>query len=299
MGVNHLTDRTDAEFKKLLGYRKDIAYSTKRTHTHVHEKVDTSALPRSVDWRLSNVVTAVKDQGSCGSCWTFGSAETIESHWALATGALTDLSEQQILDCTPNPNHCGGTGGCGGGTAELAFAQIIAKGGLTSEWYYAYTSYSGQGSVCKWGNATNLKPVAKLSSYVVIPENQYDPLINAIATVGPVAVSVDASSWGAYETGVFNGCNQVNPDIDHLVQLVGYGVDPVYGDYWLVRNSWSPTWGEFGYVRLKKYNDQASNPCGVDKTPSDGSGCDGGPSTVTVCGTCGILYDNAYPIVKV
>ncbi len=66
--------------------------------------------------------------GECGSCWTFGTAESVESYYALSTGQLTDLSEQQILDCTPNTNDCGGTGGCGGGTPELAYAKIIQMG---------------------------------------------------------------------------------------------------------------------------------------------------------------------------
>ena len=97
--------------------------------------------PAAVDWREKGVVTEVKDQGtiigrlthdnyleSCGSCWAFGTAETVESHYAIKTGNLVVLSEQQILDCTPNPNQCGGTGGCGGGTAELAYARIIQIG---------------------------------------------------------------------------------------------------------------------------------------------------------------------------
>jgi hypothetical protein len=88
-------------------------------------EIDISTLPTSVDWRDQNVISAVKDQGKCGSCWSFGTAESIESHWALATGQLQDLSEQQILDCTPNPNACGGTGGCGGGIVELGYQKII------------------------------------------------------------------------------------------------------------------------------------------------------------------------------
>ena len=66
----------------------------------------------------------------CGSCWSFGTAETVESHWAIATGHLTQLSEQQILDCTPNTNDCGGTGGCQGGTPEIAYDKIIELGKL-------------------------------------------------------------------------------------------------------------------------------------------------------------------------
>jgi len=257
-------------------------------------KFQNLAVPKTVDWRNEGVVSPVKDQGQCGSCWTFATSETIESSWALATGQPPILSEQQILDCTPNPNQCGGTGGCGGGTAELAMAQIIKSGGLSSEWTYPYRSY--------WGNnyptcniSARTPPAAKLQSYVTLPSNEYDPLLEASAHIGPLAITVDASSWSNYESGIFDGCNQTHPDLDHAVQLVGYGEDKASGtSYWLVRNSWSPAWGEDGYIRLRRRVDFT---CGIDLNPSDGTGCKDGPAQVKVCGTCGILYDTAYPII--
>merc|ERR1712108_81816 len=122
----------------------------------------------------------------------------------------------------------------------------------------------------------------------VLPSNEKQPLLNAVSGQGPLAVSVDASAWGSYEEGIFDGCNNVNPDINHAVQLVGYGTDENSGEnFWLVRNSWGPSWGENGYIRLKMYD---SPPCGVDLYPQDGTACDGGPANVTVCGNCGILY---------
>jgi len=250
-----------------------------------------TALPTDVDWRTKGVVTAPKDQAQCGSCWTFATAETLESHYAIKTGKLVTLSEQQILDCTPNPDECGGTGGCQGGTAELAYARITELGGLTTEADYPYVSGSGRDFTCKTPIPT---PAVKVSNYTKLPENEYDPLLNAVATVGPIAISVDAGSWGRYSNGVFDGCNQKSPDIDHAVVLVGYGTDTKLGDFWLVRNSWGSSWGEKGYIRLKR---STTIECGVDLHPSDGSGCKGGPATVKVCGTCGILYDTCYPIV--
>jgi len=245
-------------------------------------------LPPSVDWRTKGVVTDVKDQGGCGSCWTFGTAETIESFWALAGNTLTVLSEQQILDCTPNPNDCGGTGGCEGGTPEIAYPQIIAKGGLSSEESYPYV---GTDESCQ---TNEINPVAKISGFVSLPSNQYSAVMNAVATKGPLVIAVDAGSWFGYESGVFDGCNQQNPDIDHCVQLVGYGNDPDQGDFWLVRNSWADSWGENGYIRVARYS---FTTCGIDTSPQDGLGCKGGPSNVTVCGTCGILFDVNYPII--
>jgi len=237
----------------------------------------------------------VKDQGNCGSCWSFASAEVIESYYALLTGDLSDLSEQQILDCTPNPDQCGGTGSCGGGTAQLAFARIMKMGGLATEWTYPYISYSGASQKCQFNSAT--PPFANISEFFTLPQNKYMPLLEHVSTTGPIALSVAASSWSPYESGVFDGCNQTNPDIDHAVVLEGYGVDEKFGPYWLVRNSWSSKWGDKGYIKLRRTANEEMR-CGEDLTPRDGDGCKDGPPEVKVCGTCGILYDNCYPVVS-
>jgi cathepsin L len=117
--------------------------------------------------------------------------------------------------------------------------------------------------------------------------------MNAVATIGPMSISVDASTWHAYSSGIYNGCNQVNPEIDHAVVLVGYGSENGQ-NYWLVRNSWSASWGEAGYIKLHRGDDE-QNTCGSDIKPLDGSACAGQTDPVWVCGTCGILYDTAYP----
>jgi cathepsin L len=288
-GVNKMTDWTEEEFNRLLGYKMHaLPERTKRTPFDFETP---HALPTTVDWRTKGIITAVMDQGGCGSCWTFGTAETIESFYAMkyGVGNLPVLSEQQIVDCTPNPNDCGGTGGCGGGTPELAMAQIMQTGGLTSEADYPYV---GEDQTCQYG--PNTPPIAKLSSYTNLISNNYSSVLTAVALIGPMIISVDASSWGGYSDGVFDGCDQQNPDLDHVVQLVGYGTDTSAGDYWLVRNSWSEGWGENGYIRLRR---TSTLRCGTDTNPQDGTGCNGGPPTVTVCGTCGLLYDVLYPVI--
>jgi len=291
-GVNMFTDLTDQEFGRYLGF--DASRSTTRERSAPAGALEPSALPSSVDWRTKGVITAVKNQADCGSCWTFGTTETIESFFALAGGPLTVFSEQQILDCTPNPDDCGGTGGCGGGTAELAMDRIVAMGGLTTEKNYPYRSGGGQNFPCQFPTNQTVDPVANISGYVSLPSNQYMPVLTALATVGPLIINVDASSWGAYEEGVYNGCNQQNPDIDHVVQLVGYGTDSG-NDYWLIRNSWTTGWGESGYMRLTRAA-SVNSACGWDTNPQDGTGCNGGPSEVKVCGACAILYDVLYPV---
>jgi len=299
VGVNHFSDWTEEEFRKTLGYNKAYGYSK-----HAPATLDASAAnaksgrvyPHSVDWRREGVVTAVKDQGMCGSCWTFASASVLESHWAIRTGQLAVLSEQMILNCVPNPQKCGGSGGCNGGTAELAYATLASNfSGLASEWTFPYTSHSGADFPCQFDPSRKGTPVvANVTGYTKLPSNAYEPLMDAVLT-GPVAISVEAMLWKNYESGVFDGCNQTNPDIDHAVVLVGYGHDFESGnDYWLVRNSWTPSWGENGYIRILRTDYEASR-CGIDLNPSDGSGCAGGPPTVNVCGTCGILFDNVLP----
>jgi len=299
VGVNQFTDMTYQEFSSVLGYDPSfekekyagmISYEDARVSNN---RITRAALPASVDWRDAGIITAVKNQGMCGSCWTFGTAENIESYWANKTGQLTDLSEQQILDCTPNPNDCGGTGGCGGGTAEIAYEQILKQGGLATEWTYPYQSYYGSAYQCRY-SPSNTPPFAKLTGFVKLPSNVLDPVMNHLATVGPLVINVDASAWSEYESGVFDGCNQVNPDIDHVVQLVGYGTTSSGETYWLVRNSWSAGWGENGYIRLRRTEQLR---CGVDLRPQDGTGCNGGPKTVIVCGTCALLYAVTYPVV--
>lgn len=293
-GVNQFTDKTDEEFKRVLGVRKELLYQSRAADANRMQqetpKEKLSSLPASVDWRNSSILTPVKDQGDCGSCWSFASAQSIETYWAMATGQLAVLSEQNILSCTANPQSCGGTGGCAGATAELAF-QTVMQSGLASEWTYPYLSYRGKDFKCQFSPA-DTPAVANITNYVKLPTNQYSPLMSAVANVGPIAISVDASAWGPYEEGIFNGCNQTNPDIDHAVQLVGYGSESGT-DYWIVRNSWAPSWGEDGYIRIYRTSAQQ---CGTDLTPQDGTACAGGPSTVTVCGTCGILYDSSYPV---
>jgi cathepsin L len=289
-GVNEFTDQRSNEVPK--GWNRALGHSRKAAKGLGKKKPISAeamaALPESVDWRDQGVVTSVKNQGGCGSCWAFSGTETLESHIAIETGVLFTLSEQEYVSCVENPDECGGTGGCSGATMELLFEHAV-ENGITTEWTYPYTSYYGSDGTCKVAQSS----VATISGYTTLESNSYDELMTAVATVGPVAITVDASTWSSYAGGIYSGCNQESPELDHGVQLVGYGSEEGQ-NYWLVRNSWGPTWGEYGYIRLARTDDEASL-CGVDVVPADGVGCAGGPPNVTVCGTCGILYDNSYP----
>ena len=297
--LNSMSIMTKQERKKFLGYSKSVYVSHKPTYQtnliNSNYITNITILPEHVDWRQKGIVTAVKSQGSCGSCWAFASTAVIESHVAINTNKLFDLSVQQIATCTSNPDQCGGSGNCQGATAELAFDYVASSSGLYDEFELPYSEYYGIESSCVIPNIT---PKVKITGFVKLEENNYEQLMDAVANYGPIAISVDASSWHAYSSGIFDGCNQLNPDINHAVVLVGYGTDSIVNqDYWLVRNSWSASWGESGYIRLaRKKGFAESESCGLDVTPQDGTACSGQTEPVKVCGTCGILYDSSYPI---
>lgn len=162
-----------------------------------------------------------------------------------------------------NDDNCGGTGGCYGATAELAF-DYLAQYGLPEAWVYGYlpevywNSYTNSNGACireetytKNGVSQSAVPrSATATGYELLPRNDYNELMNAVAHIGPMAINIDASEWHSYESGIFTGCAQDNVDINHVVQLVGYGTTHEGQDYWTVRNSWSPTWGENGKLDL-------------------------------------------------
>ena len=327
LGINHFTDQGAEEVH--FGYDKSahetylaaaypIASSRRLTSKPPADLPfaidDVSTLPRSVDWRREGVVTSVKDQGMCGSCWAFASAAVLESHVAIRTGTLYDLSPQELVSCVSNPHKCGGTGGCAGSTAEIAFDYVSKRGhGMLEEYQMGYTSYHGEDGKCpkKGPNGRFPGAVATIDGYSVCPTNDYACLMNAVAKVGPVGVAVAASTWAMYEGGVLTSDLSVGgsaTDLNHAVVLVGYGVDDeTQTPYWLVRNSWKPTWGEGGYIRLKRVDpstlDDPDGDCGTDTTPMDGMACetdkDGNklpPTPVKICGTSGVLFDAVMPV---
>jgi len=290
--INKFADMTQEEFKVMNGYKN--APKPGQVYADVRD-VKMEDLPASVDWRDKGAVSAVKDQGYCGSCWAFATAETIESYLQIESGnsVVEELSAQHITSCTPNELSCGGTGGCQGSIPQLGmvYTQLF---GLTKEEDYPYTSGNlGVTGNCKYKPST-YDTVATLRGYEVLPRNNLEAVMNHIANVGPLSVAVDASSWSFYGGGVFDGCDyDRNIEINHAVQLVGYGTESE-GDFWLVRNSWGPNWGDNGYIKLKR---ESTVVCGTDDTPLMGTGCvDDGNDVLTVCGQCGVLFDVVYPI---
>jgi len=293
-GINFFSDLTEEEFKSTyLGLKRFPTSTSTPTQTMSKSKKD---LPSEVNWVEKGAVTDVKNQGQCGSCWAFALTAQVESYAQIATGDLVELSTQQVTSCTPNTLQCGGTGGCRGSVTQLGFNYLQLFGAITeADWPYV-SGTTSESEECTYDLET-LQPVIGLTGFNSLTPNDEAAVMQHIAEVGPLSIAVDASTWHSYSGGVFTGCSfDENISINHGVQLVGYGSDfsplGVY-DYWLVRNSWGPNWGENGYIKLLR-----TSQCGLNSTPMDGTACVGGPGNdqQTVCGMCGMLLDTTYPL---
>jgi cathepsin L len=288
--LNEYADWTPAEKQALFGFNSRMHAAKKAAPRPVSFKTHVATnrtIKSSVDW-ASSLSHTVPNQEFCGSCWAFAGVACLEGRVKQATGHNVALSVQEAVSCTPNKHHCGGTGGCDGATIELMYDYVIENGGIAAQSDYPYTSGYGSSGTCK---NTKHDKVVKISGYVDIASNDYNALIDAVQD-GPVAISVDASGWESYGSGIFDP-KYCGTTINHAVTLVGYGEENGK-KFWKIRNSWGPHWGENGYIRLLRHDD-GNVPCGQDVHPEEGTGCDGGPSEVTVCGSCGILYANTYP----
>mmetsp|Transcript_62155 Transcript_62155/g.122909 ORF Transcript_62155/g.122909 Transcript_62155/m.122909 type:complete len:366 (-) Transcript_62155:55-1152(-) len=301
-GIHPFMDWTQEERKALNGYKPASARTKPHRVSLLHESARgmrsrtfgearanltapsvAGGLPVEIGPRLRN-------QGSCGSCWAISAVEAVEAQLQKSGIPSPQISAQALVDCVPNPQHCGGTGGCDGATGELAYA-LMRDHGIPLEDDLPYTAQTGSCPQSLGGTWQAAKRV-RVDGWKQLPSNQVEPLLHALVNDGPVVVAVDGNSWFDYSSGVFDSCSK-DAILGHAVLAKGYGTESG-NRYWLIQNSWGSGWGEQGHIRLLMHQDE-EQWCGIDKKPKEGVGCDGGPSEITVCGTCGILYDPIIP----
>ncbi|KAF5743104.1 thiol protease aleurain-like [Tripterygium wilfordii] len=247
LAVNQFTDWTWEEFQT---HRLGAAQNCSATLKGNHELTDV-VLPEKKDWREEGIVSPVKDQGHCGSCWTFSTTGALEAAYNQAFGKEISLSEQQLVDCARAFNNFG----CSGGLPSQAFEYIKYNGGLETEAAYPYT---GKDGICKF--SSDNVAIQVLNS-VNITLGAEDELKHAVALVRPVSVAFQViSEFRHYKEGVFtsDSCGTTPMDVNHAVVAVGYGVEDGV-PYWLIKNSWGADWGDNGYFKMEL----GKNMCGI------------------------------------
>ena len=266
LAVNEYADLMRDEFfqqnvKSGTSYNIMIPFNDVSFHTNT-AYMGSMDYPSEVDWVSKGAVTPVKNQGQCGSCWSFSTTGAVEGIHAITTGTLLSLSEQQLVDCSVSY----GNNGCNGGLPTSAYEYIIQNGGICSESSYPYTAQDGSCHTCK--------PVTTINGYVNVTAYSADALRRSLVQQ-PVSVVIEAdqSIFQFYSSGVVtSGCGN---KLDHAVLAVGYGTTEEGQAYFKVKNSWGSTWGDHGYIYL-----------GADSTSS---------STNNGAGVCGVLSMPTYP----
>lgn len=262
LAINKFGDLTQEEFAEMYlnKYETDTLKDI--------EVLDTAALPTTIDWVAKGAVTQVKNQGQCGSCWSFSTTGSVEGLHFLEGNQLVSLSEQQLMDCSTSFGNMG----CNGGLMDDAFQYVISTGGLTTEKNYPYSA-TGPNSCEKSNFEGKLFCAAK--SYKNVPQKSVEQF-KKFLTKGPVSVAIQANqfSFQFYGGGVMSG--SCGTQLDHGVLAVGYGTQNGQG-FWKVKNSWASSWGEQGFILL------AADPSATTSKFNNGAG------------QCGILMSASAP----
>ena len=266
MSVNQFSDWTELEFSDFVkkgGYKTPEGLMGGTYGCSDYSHTASASTPDSVDWVAKGGVTSVKDQGQCGSCWTFSATGAVEGAWFVSSGALIDLSEEQLVDCATGVAY--GSHGCNGGQMEGAFKYVIQNGqcSLTS---YPYSAGSGKSGTCKQSTCSQ---VASMSKCFDVKPNDQVSLKSAVSNQ-PVAVAIEADTryFQSYSGGILTAATECGTTLDHGVLIVGYGDDNGQA-YWLVKNSWGTTWGDNGYVKIARTEStNDAGVCGIAMDPS-------------------------------
>ena len=253
-GINSFTDMTFEEFASfyIMAPQADCSATEGSSKALFEIEEQDLDMPAGWDWRDHKGVTPVKNQGHCGSCWTFSTVGTLEAHIMIKYGEFRNISEQQLVDCAQAfDNH-----GCNGGLPSHAFNYIMYNGGITDESHYPYTAKDG---AC--GYFPNNKTAEVDGGPINITRGDEDELKAAVYMHGPVSVAFQViKGFKEYHSGVYQSdeCGTLPTQVNHAVVAVGYGVENDV-PYWIVKNSWSATWGDQGYFKIAR----GVNMCGI------------------------------------
>jgi len=263
MELNEFSDMTFEEFKSSRLMDPQKCSATKLgNHVMSGKPIEIPNGRAHFDWSMFGKVTPVKNQASCGSCWTFSTAACLESATAIHKHkpfhhSFYTLAEQQLVDCAQNFNN----NGCNGGLPSQAFEYIKYSGGLQDEWDYKYTAKDGE---CKFNKD---KAVAFVKDVVNITAGNEVELADAVLYKNPVSVAFDVvDDFMHYKSGVYSSanCGDTPAMVNHAVLAVGLGTDVDGVDYWIVKNSWGTQWGSDGYFMIER----GSNMCGISDCAS-------------------------------
>jgi C1A family cysteine protease len=231
--------------------------------------LESTYLPIQVNWVTAGAVTPVKDQGQCGSCWSFSTTGALEGAYYIKNSKLLSFSDQQLVDCD-NLKHGGRDHGCNGGLMDNAFTWIHKNGGICLESEYPYVS----GTTQKSGECQIIcdkVPGSIIQGYTDVPTSNDNSMMSALSQQ-PVSIAIEADQrdFQLYKSGIFTG--ECGTNLDHGVLVVGYGTQESE-DYSLVKNSWGTSWGEQGYIKLGR---------GLEYNSGQGQ--------------CGLLMEGSFPI---
>merc|ERR1712018_119141 len=280
VGINKFADLTNDEFHaQYLGLTQDSTNASIRLNYQCPVQfADNGNTADAVDWRTTAnpqntvAVTSVKDQVSCGSCWSFGGAATFEGAQCLAgnhdCSSWSGASEQELVDCGGSNNSALGPYydmACNGGWIDNALYYILQTGYIDSYDSYPYVSGTTRKAGTCVSSAAN--SCGSLSSCGATTKNSEPELQQALAQVGPNGIAIDAGGIGfqLYSGGVYTSSSCSSTRVNHAVLAVGYGADASGTPYWTVKNSWGTGWGDNGYILMRRnYN----NMCAVASTPA-------------------------------
>jgi cathepsin L len=251
VGINEFADMTNEEFRAQFNGMN----VTKNPAPSPRFRVRSSA-PAEWDWRTKGAVTPVKNQGQCGSCWSFSATGSMEGAWFLKHKQLVSLSEQNLVDCSTAQ----GNEGCNGGLMDQAFKYVMQNKGIDTEASYPYTATGP--NACRFKRAF---VGANVQAFHDIPSGSESALLESVYG-RPTSVAIDAShqSFQLYSGGVYNEPRCSSTQLDHGVLAVGYGMQGSQA-YWLVKNSWGNSWGLRGYIMMSR---NRNNQCGIATSAS-------------------------------